>query len=137
MKKHIEFNFEGTHYVVDVERKGDTLYIEKDGKIHIVDVKSEKIIEKDYKREPVLDAHTRSLTEDEVDTHFIQAPMPGTIQQIKVRIGDIVEKGQVLMVIEAMKMYLDIQSPGKGRVRDIYVKEQASVGAHEKLIRIE
>ena len=46
MKKHIEFNFEGNHYVVDIERKGDTLYIEKDGKTHIVDIKSEKIIEK-------------------------------------------------------------------------------------------
>ena len=137
MKKHIEFNFEGTHYVVDVERKGDTLYIEKDGKTHIVDIKSEKIIEKDYKREPILDGHARLLKEDEVDAHIIQAPMPGTIQQIKVRIGDIVEKGQVLMVIEAMKMYLDIQSPCKGKVRDIYVKEQGFVGAHEKLIRME
>ena len=45
----------------------------------------------------------------------VKAPMPGTIMDVKVGVGDTVERGQVVIVLEAMKMENDIVAPEIGR----------------------
>lgn len=46
----------------------------------------------------------------------VTAPMPGTILKLSVKAGDTVKKGDVLLVLEAMKMENEITSPADGKV---------------------
>ena len=59
----------------------------------------------------------------------VESPMPGTILDIKVSIGQAVENGQVLCVLEAMKMENDIVAPQAGTVASINVAKGDSVEA--------
>ena len=49
----------------------------------------------------------------------IAAPMPGTILSVNVAAGDAVKKGQVLMILEAMKMENEIMAPCDGTVTSV------------------
>lgn len=57
----------------------------------------------------------------------VSAPMPGTILDIKVNVGDTVKSGQALFVLEAMKMENDVNSPCDGKVLSISVSKSAAV----------
>jgi len=57
----------------------------------------------------------------------VDAPMPGTIISIKAKPGDKVEKGDVIMILEAMKMENEILAPEAGTIATIDVVEGASV----------
>ena len=63
----------------------------------------------------------------------IVAPMQGAILDIKVGVGDSVTKGQVLLILEAMKMENEIRSPIDGKVASINVQKGASVKANDLL----
>ncbi|MFL0269007.1 biotin/lipoyl-containing protein [Candidatus Clostridium radicumherbarum] len=66
----------------------------------------------------------------------IEAPMPGTIIAIKVKVGDVVKKNQPLLILEAMKMENEIVSPVDGRVTSIGVSNGQSVNPGEMLVQI-
>ncbi len=66
----------------------------------------------------------------------VSAPMPGTIVGIKVKEGDTVKAGQVLVILEAMKMENEIIAPKDGKVMQVKVSQGANVGAGEGLILI-
>ncbi len=68
------------------------------------------------------------------DTIF--SPMPGTILDIKVQAGDLVKSGQVLLILEAMKMENEIMAAADGTVVSVQVTKGASVNAGEALIVI-
>ena len=57
----------------------------------------------------------------------INAPMPGNILAVNVKDGDSVKAGQVLMVLEAMKMENEIMCPCDGKVASVSVSKGASV----------
>ena len=57
----------------------------------------------------------------------ITAPMPGTILDIKVAVGDTVEAGTALFVLEAMKMENDVNAPCAGKVASISVTKGTAV----------
>ena len=59
----------------------------------------------------------------------VTAPMPGTILDIKVSAGQSVKKGDVICVLEAMKMENDIPAPCDGVVASVNVQKGASVSA--------
>ncbi|MBQ9743589.1 MAG: biotin/lipoyl-binding protein [Clostridia bacterium] len=59
----------------------------------------------------------------------ITAPMPGTILKVNVANGQAVKKGDVLMVLEAMKMENEIMAPNDGTVSSVNVNAGASVEA--------
>jgi biotin carboxyl carrier protein len=59
----------------------------------------------------------------------ITAPMPGTILKVNVANGQAVKKGDVLMVLEAMKMENEIMAPADGTVSSVNVNAGASVEA--------
>ena len=67
----------------------------------------------------------------------VDAPMPGSIFKILVKPGDTVQKGQNVLVLEAMKMENNITSDYTGTVKRILVKEGKTVTAGTKLIEIE
>lgn len=63
----------------------------------------------------------------------VTSPMPGTILAIKVTAGQTVKKGDVICVLEAMKMENDIPAPQDGVIASIDVQKGASVNAGDVL----
>jgi len=57
----------------------------------------------------------------------IKAPMPGNILDVKVKAGDLVKAGDVLMILEAMKMENEIMCPRDARVLSVAVNKGDSV----------
>ncbi|MBP3509041.1 acetyl-CoA carboxylase biotin carboxyl carrier protein subunit [Oscillibacter sp.] len=57
----------------------------------------------------------------------VTSPMPGTILSINVAAGDAVKRGQVLMILEAMKMENEIMCPCDGKVVSVNTSKGASV----------
>jgi len=65
----------------------------------------------------------------------IKAPMPGLILDLKVKQGDIVKKGDIVLILEAMKMENIIKSPGDGIVKEVKVSLKQSVEKNQVLIQ--
>lgn len=63
----------------------------------------------------------------------VTAPMPGTILAVKVSVGQQVKKGDVICVLEAMKMENDIPAPQDGVIASINTQKGASVNAGDVL----
>ena len=57
----------------------------------------------------------------------VTSPMPGTILSVNVAVGDAVKRGQVLMVLEAMKMENEIMCPCDGKVVSVNTSKGSSV----------
>lgn len=66
----------------------------------------------------------------------VAAPMPGTINKINFKAGDAVKRGDVLCVLEAMKMENDICAPADGTVAAVLVAQGASVTTDEVLFTL-
>ena len=63
--------------------------------------------------------------------------MPGTIVDVKAKIGDAVEAGDGLLVIEAMKMENEMRSPKDGKVVELLVSEGQAVDRGTRLAVVE
>lgn len=63
----------------------------------------------------------------------VNAPMPGKVVAVKANAGDTVKKGQVILVLEAMKMENDIVAPADGTVASIDTAVGSAVEAGETL----
>lgn len=57
----------------------------------------------------------------------VKSPMPGNILSVNVNVGDTVAEGQVLMILEAMKMENEIMAPKAGKVTSVNVQKGATV----------
>ena len=66
----------------------------------------------------------------------IKAPMPGTLIKVNVKAGDSVKKGDVLCVLEAMKMENDILAPEDGVVATVEATQGASVATDAVLVTL-
>ncbi len=70
-------------------------------------------------------------------SEVIKAPMPGTILDIKTQPGASVKKGDVLLILEAMKMENEILASSDGVVLQILVAKNASVSTGDALVVIQ
>ena len=66
----------------------------------------------------------------------VKAPMPGNIMKINAKVGAAVKKGDVLIVLEAMKMENDICAPADGTVASIEVAQGATVETDAVLVTL-
>ena len=64
----------------------------------------------------------------------VEAPMPGSIVSVKVKNGDTVNEGDVLCVLEAMKMENEIMAPTDGTIKSIAVSNGATVQTDDIMI---
>ena len=64
----------------------------------------------------------------------VSAPMPGKIMSVAVKPGDAVKRGQVLLILEAMKMQNEIMAPGDGKVADVRVAAGQSVNTGDVMV---
>jgi glutaconyl-CoA decarboxylase len=67
----------------------------------------------------------------------IKAPMPGTVMSFKVTVGQSVQKGDVLLILEAMKMENEIVATQAGKVSALRVPVGASVNTNDPLVDLE
>ncbi len=72
-----------------------------------------------------------------VDGTPVKAPMPGTILDVKVKVGDQVASGQAVCVLEAMKMENEIPAPRAGKVVSVLVSKGATVESGNVLVVLE
>lgn len=75
----------------------------------------------------------KAVTEE---TKNIVASMPGTILKVNVNRGDSVKKGQVLLILEAMKMQNEIEAPFDGIIASISVETDKAVNAGDVMISL-
>lgn len=64
------------------------------------------------------------------------APLPGSVVDVKVSVGESVKKGQILLLIEAMKMENEIVAPNDGVVKAIHTSKGASVTTGAPLVTL-
>lgn len=65
----------------------------------------------------------------------LSAPMPGVILEILVKAGDVVERGERIAVLDAMKMHNLIRAPRSATIREVCVEPGQAVGHGDPLIR--
>ena len=109
--------------------------IKVNGKIYEVEVEvyeKEGIIKED--KEQNIDNHVTSNIN--VQGEKVRSPIQGSVLSIKVNKGDKVKKGDVLLILEAMKMENEILSNVTGVVDEIYVSEGKSVNSQDVLLVI-
>lgn len=82
------------------------------------------------------DQNIETITKSSAQEVIINSPMSGLVIFINVNPNQIVNVGQSLVVLEAMKMQNDIQSPIKAKVLDVYVKVGQTVEKDDKLIKL-
>ena len=92
--------------------------------------------------EIVLHDPKRLRGRDEAEEHAggvaeIKTAMPGKVVRILTTLGTVVEKGDGILVVEAMKMQNELKSPKAGAVKEIRVEEGSTVAAGDVLATIE
>lgn len=66
----------------------------------------------------------------------VKAPMPGNINAVKFSAGQTVKSGDVIVVLEAMKMENDIVAPKSGTLKNVFVQKGATVNTGDALFEI-
>ena len=66
----------------------------------------------------------------------VNAPMPGKILDVKVNVGDSVNKGSVLVILEAMKMENEIVAPADGTVASVNVTQNQTVEPGDVIVTL-
>jgi biotin carboxyl carrier protein len=72
---------------------------------------------------------------EDVDYH-LRAPMPGLIVTVHVNEGQIIDKGDVLVILESMKMQNELKSPRPGKINRVRVKPGDSVEQRDTLLSV-
>jgi biotin carboxyl carrier protein len=151
MAKTIRFEWEGKNYEVQVERAGDRLTVAHQGKRYTVTVlpeqerrtapaspaQSSAVPRTDPPAPSIPGSSVSAVPAAEIDAAgALHAPMTGVIKEIRVGPGQTVEQGQVVLIMEAMKMDIDVPSPASGVVAEVLVKAGDTVSAQQKLMVI-
>lgn len=146
-----EFNYKinGTPYRVIVNKaEGNTIELEVNGTPFTVELEQKTNPLTGIKRPnpeaaPAPTPKTASTplvtrpAEEQTKSTAIQSPLPGVILDIRCKEGDIVKKGQTLMVLEAMKMENNILANANGKITQILVQKGDSVLEGAELVVIE
>lgn len=120
---------EGTSYEVDIIKNVSPYAVGVEGEVHEVEVLTE--------REKRLRAITKKADAGVEGRQVISAPMPSKVVRVLVAVGDQVNLGDGVIVLEAMKMENELRASGVGTVREIRAKEGEAVTGGQVLIIVE
>ena len=124
----MKINVDNEDFEVFIERNGDTWIVEIEGVSF--NVKTEGSLS-NTKQSRKRGASKRNLSGK------ISSSIPGKIVSLNVSLDQIVEQGQVIMILEAMKMQNEIQAPISGKVVEINCESGDSIEANMPLIVIQ
>ena len=66
----------------------------------------------------------------------VNAHITGTVWKIEVTVGDTVEEGQTLVILESMKMEMPLEAPSAGKVQTVHVAEGQAVSEGDVLVTL-
>jgi biotin carboxyl carrier protein len=118
---------EDTGYVVFVEEQQDEYRVEVQGRVYPVRVENQR---------PLLSLPNIKCTDEGADCTVISAPLAGHLVKVLVGAGDRVEAGQVVAVVESMKMQMELRSARAGTVDTVHRFPGQDVGQGEELVTI-
>lgn len=134
--KVFKYKINGSPYRVVVQKSDDeSVELEVNGTPYMVELEPKKkktisSIQRQVPSSDQKDAATKPIvtrTAVAAGCTVINAPLPGVVLDVKVKLGDTVKKGDTILVLEAMKMENNIQSTIDGTVSKVSVEKGASV----------
>ena len=128
----IQITMDNKVYTCAIGQEGNRRFVFLDGKLYELR-KVEKTAFTSYEHGDLPDS---TMLSDESEGDVI-SPMPGRIVKILVQEADIVESGQDLLIVEAMKMENRIKSPYSGRVTCIHFQEGDQISDGTPLMEID
>lgn len=137
--KEFKFSIHGNTYAVEVMAIEDNIaHMEVNGTPYKIEIerKVKKSKTPTIVRAPQQPSKPEITKKEGGTAHSILAPLPGSIMELKVKPGDIIEKGQLLLVMEAMKMENQVLADRKGVVEKIHVGTGDTVLQGDPLIEI-
>jgi biotin carboxyl carrier protein len=132
MKKFL-INVNGNSYEVEVEEIG----VNAQGPAPVQTTTPVQISTPVPTKAPAPKAEEKKEVEVSAGQEVVSAPMPGNIWKILVTEGQAVKAGDILLILEAMKMENEILAPRDGKVANIATKEGVSVNTGDKLVVID
>lgn len=135
MIKQYKITVNGKLYDVSVEEVGEILGGVQSSKTISTFVNKDNANTNNNKEKQISNKPQDSIPIDE-NAISIKAPMPGTILSFNVSVGDTVSEGQVLAILEAMKMENELVSPASGKVKSIHVEKGSSVVENQIILQI-
>ncbi|MDD6507696.1 MAG: biotin/lipoyl-binding protein [Prevotellaceae bacterium] len=140
--KEFKYTIDGKEYKVAIAEidENNVADITVNGESYKVQLEKEEVAEK---KKVVLGQPTEAAADDaapaaNVNTaNAVKAPLPGTIIEICVEVGQEVKAGDTLVVLEAMKMSNNIEAEKDGKVTAICVKPGQAVLEEEALVVVE
>lgn len=120
----------GKIYEVDVEQGEATLLSEYEASLPEVAPAKQDVVPstQEQKAAPAVSSGASDKA--------MKAPLPGVINAVKVTVGQTVKKGDVLIILEAMKMENEITAETNGKVSKIFVQKGATVETGALLVEI-
>ncbi len=110
------------------------VFVEKDGDAFVVTMRgrSQRIAIEDPRAFQKSNGDRAGAT-----TAKIATPMPGKVVRLLAKLGDIVDAGAGVVVVEAMKMQNELKSPIRGKILMMGIQEGAAVDANQTLVVLE
>jgi biotin carboxyl carrier protein len=124
-------------YSLTLDDKGYVLFVEKGQENYLVEVQGQLFPVDIQLQRPQLDIQHTSCPEGEGTCLTICAPLAGYLVSLHVSAGDRVEAGQVLAVVESMKMQIEIRAPSAGLVQVANGPPDRDVDQGEELISLQ
>ena len=144
MKKEYKYTINGNQYEVIIgDIAENTATVTVNGEEYKVEMEPEPVEEKKVVvRKPVAADSSDNSENSEATANIntnnaIKAPLPGVITEICVNVGDEVNAGDTVLVLEAMKMANNIEAEKAGKITAICVKPGQTVMEDDALVVIE
>jgi len=139
--KKFKFTIRGNEYEVHINSFEDNVAeIDVNGSIYEVELAEQVKTTKTPKlvrSKPSSTNVEAKIKSDGGSLSKVEAPLPGTIFKLNVKEGDAVTKGQVIMIMEAMKMENNVLAEKDGVISKLHVTEGSSVLQGDVLVEIE
>lgn len=136
MPKEFTINLHGETYQVKIEGSGEKdesvrpFFVRVDGDL------KEVLVESNDAQATNVSKKSDALPQASLPGHII-SPMPGTLTKLKVNVGDKIEEGDVLAIVEAMKMENQVLATIGGEIKEIYAKEGTQISANLAIMLVE
>lgn len=135
--KQYKYQINANTYAVTIEtpETDGKITVNVNGETYMVMREAEPVVEK---KRPVVKAPVAQKTENNDEMQdALRSPLPGTVVEIKAKVGDTVKEGDALIVLEAMKMDNNLTAERDGIVKSILVEEGEAVKENTPLVTFE